>query len=257
MIYSDNDAKKIITKYLSTKDPNFKKILKIVNTLFESFSFVDNQTYPRPSHPLVEYRTDPYITLVAIILSLRTTLENEKKAVNAFRKKYKTIADVVISSPEDLAECIKMAGMPLKKAETIIRISNYIITDLNGDITNLKSNTIAQTRENLLNISGIGEKSADCMLELAFDLPSIVVDVNVFRVISRMYMFEWASNPNYNITPHVQQIKNFLESFLPKDFEIHQIIHTMLLLQGKHICMSKTKCELCTVKQYCNFRRKQ
>lgn len=255
MINSDKEAKRVILSYFNAENRDLKKILSITNDLFDSFSFVDNQTYPRPSHPLVEYRTDAYITMVAVIISLRTTLENEKKAVAAFRKKYLTVNDVVSSTPDELAECIKMAGMPMKKANTIIRISQYIISELNGDITNLISDDVTQTRDNLLKISGIGEKSADCILELGFDLPSIVVDVNVFRVVSRMYMFDWALKPEYNDKYNVRKIKDFLESFLPRDYEIHQIIHTMILLQGKHICMSKPKCSICTVSKYCEYWR--
>lgn len=256
MIISDKDAQTIICDYTRTKNENLKKLLLVVNKLFEKFSFVDNQTYPRPSHPLPEFRTDAYITLVAVIISLRTTLENERRAVAAFRNKYKTIDDVVNSNPEELAQCIKMAGMPQRKANTIIKASKYINSELNGDITQLKSDNIAQTRENLLRISGIGEKSADCVLELGFDLPSIVVDINVFRVISRMYLFEWADKPDFNVKCQVQRIKEFLESFLPHNFEVHQIVHTMILLQGKHVCMSNPKCHLCSVQDYCKYRRK-
>lgn len=255
MIISDKNAQTIICGYLCTQNEDLKKLLLIVNKLFDEFSFVDNQTYPRPSHPLPELRTDAYTTLVAVIISLRTTLENERKAVAAFRNKYKSIDDVVNSNPEELAQCIKMAGMPLRKANTIIKASEYIVSELNGDITQLKSDNIVKTRENLLRISGIGEKSADCILELGFDLPSIVVDINVFRVISRMYLFEWAAKPDFNAKCQVQRIKEFLESFLPQDFEIHQIVHTMILLQGKHVCMSKPKCHLCRVKEYCKYRR--
>lgn len=256
MINSDKEAKKVISSYLNTNNRDLKKMLSITNELFDSFSFVDNQTYPRPSHPLEEYRADAYITLVAVIISLRTTLENERRAVAAFRKKYLTIYDVASSTPDELAECIRMAGMPVRKANTIIKISQYIISELNGEITNLKSDNVTQTRDNLLKISGIGEKSADCILELGFDLPSIVVDVNVFRVVSRMYMFDWALKPEYNDKCNVKKIKDFLESFLPRNYEIHQVIHTMILLQGKHICMSKPKCNICTVSKYCEYWRK-
>ncbi len=163
---------------------------------------------------------------------------------------------MVNSDPEELANCIKMAGMPQRKANTIIKASEYIISELDGDITQLKSDNIVQTRENLLKISGIGEKSADCILELGFDLPSIVVDVNVFRVISRMYLFEWSAKPNFNVKYQVLRIKEFLEGFLPHDFEVHQIVHTMILLQGKHVCTSNPKCHLCSVCDYCKYRRK-
>lgn len=253
MISSDIDAQNVIRTNICTTNNDLKKVLFATYDLFNEFSFVDNQTYPRPSHPLPEYRADAYITMVSVLISLRTTLENERKAVSAFRKKYATVFDVAKSSPEDLAQCINPAGMAQRKANTIIGVSKYLITNFNGDITQLKSDSVVQTRENLLKISGIGEKSADCILELGFDMPSIVVDVNVFRVISRIFSFSWAQKPDFNSKSQVQTIKEFLQQILPSNFEVHQIVHTMILLQGKHVCTSKPKCRSCTIQKYCKY----
>lgn len=151
------------------------------------YSFIDNQTYPRPNHPNPKKRKDAYFTLIAIILSLRTTLENEMLAVEKFCNRYKNIYEVVDTDKNELIEIIKCAGMPNKKAETIIKISKYIVENYNGDINNINDGNIALIREKLFKIPGLGEKSVDCMLELAFDLPCIVIDTNVFRVVSRLF----------------------------------------------------------------------
>lgn len=72
----------------------------------------------------------------------------------------------------------------------ILNITNYIIDNYSGDINKINNGNVTEIRNKLMSIPGIGDKSADCMLELGFNLPSIVVDTNVFRVISRIFFKE-------------------------------------------------------------------
>lgn len=253
MIDSDVDAKKIIVERINEIDKKTLEsdILSSVLLLMDDYSFVDNQTYPRPSHPNISKRKDSYFTLVAIVLSLRTTLENEQKAVQQFMDKYHSIDDVINSNVIEIAEIIKCAGMPLKKAQVILDLSKIIKDKYNGNVRNIIEDNIDDTREKLLQLPGIGEKSADCMLELAFDLPSIVIDINMFRVISRMYIKNY--NLNFNNEKDVLIVKNFLESNLKNDYRIYQIVHTIFLLHGKYICKSKPMCSKCNLNTKCNW----
>ena len=93
------------------------------------------------------------------------------------------------------------------------------------------------------------------MLELAFDLPSIVVDTNVFRVISRIYFSEKILS--FNNKKDILIIKNFLENNLEKDYKLYQIVHTMILLHGKYLCKSIPKCINCNFRNKCNFYHKK
>lgn len=255
MIRQDEEVKGVIERYTDFYNKSFdsKKMFNIILILNEHYSFVENQTYPRPSHPFENKRKDSYYTLIAIILSLRTTLENEVKAVELFMSKYNSIDAVIHSDEKELADTIKVAGMPQKKAHTIINISNYIQDKYNGDINNIKKDSIEETREELLKIPGIGEKSADCMLELGFNMPSMVVDVNVFRTCSRIFGELWADKPDFSNRKQIAQIKNRLENNLPSDYLTYQIVHTFLLLHGKHICKSKCNCKNCCITKYCEF----
>ena len=191
MIENDEQAKNAIIENIEmyNKNEDSKKLLTIILRLCEKYSFVENQTYPRPSHPLEEKRKDPYYTLIAIILSLRTTLENETRAVKAFIDKYKSIDEVLNADENEMIEVIKVAGMPQKKAQTIMKLSEYIQKYYNGNIWNIKKESVDKTREELLNMPGVGEKSADCMLELGFDMPSMVVDINVFNSFISFSLF--------------------------------------------------------------------
>ena len=255
MIENDAQVKNTIIENIDkyNKSEDSKKLLTIILRLCDKYSFVENQTYPRPSHPLEEKRKDPYYTLIAIILSLRTTLENETRAVKAFMDKYKSIDDVLNADENEMIEVIKVAGMPQKKAQTIIKLSEYIHKYYNGNIWNIKKESVDKTREELLNMPGVGEKSADCMLELGFDMPSMVVDINVFRTASRIFGEEWAENPDFSNKEQIKSVKNRLENSLPKDYLAYQIAHTMILLQGKHVCKSKCKCENCFITECCKF----
>jgi endonuclease III len=88
MITTDNDAIIKIEKKLNVFLPTIEnKIYKMVLNLLKKYSYVENQTYSRPSHPLEEKRKDVFFTMASIIISLRTTLENEQKASKALMYK--------------------------------------------------------------------------------------------------------------------------------------------------------------------------
>lgn len=253
MIKNDQDVKMIVSERLKSPDitSKEKEILEIVNRLLDNYSFVDNQTYPRPTHPDSKKRKDAYFTLIAILISLRTTLENEQKAVENFCNRFSDINEVAKADKEELMSLISCAGMPNKKAQNIIDVSNYIIEHYDGDINSINNSDIESIKEKLFKIPGLGEKSVDCMLELAFDLPSIVVDTNVFRVISRVYFPE--ENLSFENKNDVLKIKNFIESNLIKDYRLFQIVHTIILLHGKHICNSAPKCGRCVISDKCKY----
>lgn len=253
IINTDSDAKMIIEKRIKEQDVSYREmeILKFVRKLMNTYSFVENQTYPRPSHPNPNKRKDPYFTMVAIIISLRTTLENETKAMENFCNKYSSLNDVLKSDIDELANTIKCSGMSEKRAKIIYNISEIIRDKYNGKIENILCDDINKTKEKLLQLPGLGQKSTDCMLELAFDLPTIVVDINVFRVISRLYFSE--KGMSFNNNEDVLIIKKFLENNIKANYIIYQIIHTILLLHGKYICKSKPKCEECLFKGICIF----
>jgi len=253
MITNDTEAYEIITNRIKCKDIPSKeeKILSFVALLMKDYSFTKNQTYPRSFHPEPSKRKDAYFTLVAIIISLRTTLENEQKAVNSFLKKFKSINEVKNSSVEEIKNIIVCAGMPKKKSQMIVDITNYIINNYSGDINKINNGNVLEMRNKLLNLPGIGEKSADCMLELAFNLPSIVVDTNVFRVVARIFFKK--KDMSFGKKEDVRKIKSFLEENIIKDYRIFQIVHTIFLLHGKYICKSNPYCEKCKLNKYCNY----
>lgn len=259
MITTDDDIK----NYLSEKSKNeevgeySEKLLKIVNILINDYSFVENQTYPRPSHPNEEKRTNSFNTLIAIIISLRTTLENEVKTTNEFFRKYKGVDDIIMADSQEMENIIKSAGMPKQKTKTIKAIAKIVKEKFDGNLDNAKMETVEKTREELLKLPGIGPKSADCLIELGFDMPSIPVDVNVFRVVSRITKQEWSLNPDFQNEKQVKAIKELLDNNFEKDFLLCQIAHTLLLLHGKYICKNKVQCKKCVISNDCDYTEKE
>ena len=253
MITSDIEAYDIIVKRLNDKTISSTEfdILSFVALLMNDYSFTKNQTYPRPFHPNPSKRKDAYFTLIAIILSLRTTLENEQKAVNLFLEKFSSIDDVANSNVDEIKNVILCAGMPKKKSQIILNITNYVINNYSGDINNINRGNIFEIRNKLLDLPGVGEKSADCMLELAFNLPSIVVDTNVFRVVARLFFKD--ENMSFEKKQDILKIKKFLEENIVKDYRIFQIVHTILLLHGKYVCKANPYCDKCKLNKQCYY----
>lgn len=254
MKQSDSLAVKTVENAIQNSGSDTEsKILDLARKLLDTYSYSEFQTYPRPSHPEVSKQKDIYFTMVAILISLRTTLEHEQAAVDAFLSRFASPQDVMESTPEEIAELIRVAGMPDKKANAILNATKYVLEVLNNDWEQFREMPLDQAREEIMKIPGVGQKSADCLLELGLDLPTIVIDVNMLRVVSRLFGLEWAKNPDLASTSQLAEAKKIIEDNLQKDGFLYQIVHTMFLLHGKNICKSVPKCDKCQLREYCLY----
>lgn len=191
--------------------------------------------------------------MVAILISLRTTLENEQKATMAFIENFVNIEKLLESDVNKLAEIIRCAGIPNKKAETIIKASKFVKEKWYNNWDIFKNMEINKARKLLKQIPGFGEKAVDCLLELGLNKPSMVIDVNMLRVVSRLFNFDWAENPDLSNKEQLKYTKDFLEKYLRKDSFLYQIVHTLLLVHGKNSCNSKMNRNGCCLCKECNF----
>ncbi len=250
IISSDIEAQNLIKEY-KLKDSNnlfSKNLIDIWIILWEQYSFINNQTYPRPSHPNINLRKEVIYTICSIIISLRTTLENEKKATNNLISEYPDVELLKFAKVEKVADLIKVAWMQNDKAKKIVNIIN---TDI--DYENLKQLSIKEIINILQELPWIWQKSIDCILLLWLDKPSFIVDINVFRLINRLF---WLNNElNFNSKKQVLEVKNFLETNLLQDTRLYQVLHTLFLLHWKYICKSKPKCNECLIKKYCKYEK--
>lgn len=250
---TDADVRNKIQSYLNQDiDNNLRTILLCALKLSYHFSFIENRTYPRPDHPDINKRKPLIFMLVAILISLRTTLENEQKAVSNLIAKFPTSDELFNADIETIEECIRPAGMANKKAITIKNAIKYVKENFNGKLESLASLETEEARKEILKIKGVGSKSADCLLSIGLGKPSIAVDVNVFRVTSWIFATEWAENADYSNEKQVSAVKKILDDSLPKDAFICQIVHTYFLLFGKSLGSSHPKNKLCLLHENCN-----
>lgn len=222
-----------------------RHLFEILIQLAESISYDSIQTYPRPDHPDPEKRGDPFKCLVSIIISQRTTLEKEVQASSRLFAKYQTPQEIARASLKEIAKLIKPAGMNKNKAKMIIEASKEILKRYQGNLESLKQKPVEAIRKEIMELPGIGPKSADCFLELALGMPSLAVDINVYRTTRRLGIAPSSASR--------EKVKKILESLLPKDVEIYRVVHTYLLALGKYFCRVRPRCNECPVTQWCEY----
>jgi endonuclease-3 len=222
-----------------------RRLFEVLCQLAEKIPYNSIQTYPRPDHPDPEKKGDPFRCLVSIIISQRTTLEKEMKAGAQLFAKYKTPQEIASASVKEIAELIKPAGMAENKARAIIEVAKKILSRYQGNLEVLREKPIREARQEIMELPGVGPKSADCFLELGLGMPSLAIDINVYRTTKRLGFALASANR--------EKVKEILESLIPRDIEIYRALHTYFLALGKYYCKAKPKCQECPVTEWCKY----
>jgi endonuclease-3 len=191
---------------------------------------------PHPKSEL-EFAT-PYQLLVAVVLSAQAT----DKSVNLATRELFTVAGtpaaMVKLGEERLVGYIKTIGLFRTKAKNVIRLSELLLERHGG--------AVPQEREALEALPGVGRKTANVVLNVAFGQPTIAVDTHIFRVANRT-----------NLAPGdtVDEVEARLEKFTPDEFRLHA--HHWLILHGRYICKARTpECWRCPIAEWCEYRPK-
>lgn len=191
---------------------------------------------PAPQGEL--YYTNPYTLVVAVALSAQATDKGVNKATPALFAAADHPAAMVALGEDRVRDYIKTIGLFNAKAKNIIALSEMLIRDFGG--------AVPQTREDLVKLPGVGRKTANVVLNIAFGQPTIAVDTHLFRVANRTGM---APAP----TPEKVELK--LEKVIPDEFKRHA--HHWLILHGRYICKArKPDCPICPVRDLCAFKDK-
>lgn len=196
------------------------------------YSFSSTKTYPRPDHPDPRKRLPLEYLLVAILVSLRTTLENEQRAMDQLIAALPDLHSLYGATVSEIATLIVPAGMPDSKALRIVSALNTA-RDLDGGLESLAQRGPEAARSYLLALPGFGPKAADCFLTIGLGIPSMVVDVNVFKVAVSLFDLSWSRPANYANARQVLEVKTLLDDAVGNDAFNCQIAHTLLLLEGK------------------------
>lgn len=191
---------------------------------------------PTPKTELI-YK-NPFTLLVAVVLSAQAT----DKSVNKATKDLFAIADtpekMAVLGEEKLVQFIKTIGLFRTKARNVIRLSELLLEKHGGEIP--------RTREELEALPGVGRKTANVVLNVAFGEHTIAVDTHIFRISNRTGLA-----PGKNVV----EVELGLEKRTPARFKEHA--HHWLILHGRYICVARTpRCPDCVVRDVCNYPAK-
>ena len=191
---------------------------------------------PHPKSDL-EYRS-AFELLVAVILSAQAT----DKSVNIATKKLFSVANtpetIHALGEEALIEYIRTIGLFRTKAKNLLAMCKAVIEN--------HASQVPDSREALEALPGVGRKTANVVLNVAFGQPTMAVDTHIFRISNRMGLA-----PGKNVVA----VEEKLMKVVPKEFMDHA--HHWLILHGRYTCIArKPKCGACPVYDICGFKRR-
>ncbi len=192
---------------------------------------------PHPKSDL-EYST-PFELLIAVILSAQATDKSVNVATTKLFAVANTPAAMLKLGEVRLMGHIQTIGLYRNKAKNVIATCAKLIDTHNGEVP--------EAREALEALPGVGRKTANVVLNIAFGQPTMAVDTHIFRIGNRM-----------GIAPgkDVVAVEEKLLKVVPAEFMMHA--HHWLILHGRYTCVArKPKCGVCPVYDICGFRRKQ
>jgi endonuclease-3 len=194
------------------------------------------ETNPAPETEL-EY-VNPYTLLVAVALSAQATDVGVNKATRALFAKVTTPEQMLDLGEEALKQHIKTIGLFNTKAKNVIAAARILVDEFGGEVP--------RERDRLEKLPGVGRKTANVVLNVAFGEPTIAVDTHIFRVSNRTGLAP-GKNP--------LEVELKLEKSTPEPFVTHA--HHWLILHGRYICKARTpECWHCPVVDLCGYRPK-
>lgn len=183
----------------------------------------------------LEY-TSPYDLIVAVILSAQCTDKRVNIITPEFLKKYPTAEILAKDEPEQVFEYIRSCSYPNNKARHLVGMARVLTKEFGG--------VVPDNMDDLQKLPGVGRKTANVILSVAFHQPAMAVDTHVFRVSARIGLTNKAKNP---LDTELQLVKH-----IPEDL-IHKA-HHWLILHGRYVCIArKPKCEECGIRDICKY----
>jgi len=191
---------------------------------------------PAPETEL-EY-VNPYTLLVAVVLSAQATDVGVNKATRALFREVRTPQAMVALGEEGLKQHIKTIGLFNTKAKNVIALSERLIAEHGGEVP--------ADREALEKLPGVGRKTANVVMNVAFGAETIAVDTHIFRISNRTGLA-----PGKDVVA----VEAKLEKITPAPFRRHA--HHWLILHGRYICKARLpECWRCSVADLCAYKAK-
>ena len=201
--------------------------------IFERFK----KQNPKPKGEL-QY-SSPYTLLVAVVCSAQSTDKGVNAATAKLFKEANTPFKMVLLGEERIIELIRTIGLYRNKAKNIIGLSKILLDRYESKVP--------KNLESLEQLPGVGRKTANVVLNIAYGFPTIAVDTHVFRVSNRTGLAR-GKNPD--------EVQQNLYKVVPKKY-LKKAGHT-ILLHGRYTCKArKPLCKICVIRKYCKFKNKE
>ncbi len=196
---------------------------------------------------LAEQRPEPkgelehvnaFTLLVAVVLSAQATDKGVNRATRALFEKANTPEAMLKQGEEGLIEHIRTIGLYRNKAKNVLKLSRILVDDYGGEVPS--------SRAALAALPGVGRKTANVVLNVAFAEPTIAVDTHIFRVANRTGLAP-------GTTPLA--VERGLLKRVPAAY-LHDA-HHWLILHGRYVCTARRpKCPQCVIRDLCRYRCK-
>ena len=179
--------------------------------------------------------SSPFELLLSVLLSAQATDKSVNLATGPLYKAANTPAAVLALGVEGLEPYIKSIGLYRTKAKNVIETCRILLAEHGG--------RVPAEREALETLPGVGRKTANVVLNVAFGQPTIAVDTHIFRVSNRTKIAP-GKNP--------LEVETRLEKHTPDEFKLHA--HHWLILHGRYVCIArKPKCPECLIRDLCEY----
>ena len=178
--------------------------------------------------------SDPFELLVAVILSAQCTDKRVNQITPPLLNRFPTPYKMAEAEPEDVFELIRSCSYPNNKAKNLVGMARKLVSDFQG--------TVPEEMEELLQLPGVGRKTANVILSVVYSKPAMAVDTHVFRVSARLGLTVGSKTPEET---ERQLVQLFPSELLP-------IAHHWLILHGRYICQArKPLCIECGLRTWC------
>ena len=183
----------------------------------------------------IEEQGDPFKILIGTILSARTRDENTTIVVNKLFARFKTPQDLASADIDEIKKIIHSIGFYNVKAARIKEVSRMLTNRFGGQVPS--------DIDSLLELPGVGRKTANCVLVYAFDKPAIPVDVHVHRISNRLGLVN---------TKTPEQTETELSKIV--DRRLWTKVNDMFVMYGQNICLPvRPNCKACDLKKNCRY----
>ncbi len=200
-----------------------------IEEMFRRFQAANPQPQTELKH------LNPFTLLVAVVLSAQATDAGVNKATPALFKLADTPEKMVALGEDRVRDLIKTIGLFRTKAKNVVELSRRLVAE--------HGSQVPRSREALEALPGVGRKTANVVLNVAFGEPTIAVDTHIFRVGNRTGLAV-GKNPF--------EVEQRLEQVVPAQYRLHA--HHWLILHGRYTCLArKPLCEKCIIADLCQW----